>query len=72
MTNSNHHKEISFKYVRRGEYFVAYDEMKIEVMDEERKSCDPIAIAFVVRQTLARVLPPLTVPEAGSYIHFMH
>jgi hypothetical protein len=47
--------------------------MKIEVMDEERKAYDPIAITFVVRQTLVRVLPPfITVLEAGSNIHFMH
>jgi hypothetical protein len=41
--------------------------MKIEVMDEERKAFDPIAITFVVRQTLVRLLPPfITVLEAGS------
>jgi len=37
--------------------FVAYDEMKIEVMDELKKAFDSIAITFVVRQTLVRVPP---------------
>jgi hypothetical protein len=47
--------------------------MKIEVMDEEPKAYDPIATAFVVRQTLVRVPPPfITVLEAGSNVHFMH
>ena len=47
--------------------------MKIEVIDEEWKANDPIAITFVVRQTLVRVLLPfITVLEAGSNIHFMH
>jgi hypothetical protein len=76
MTNSNHRKKYRLygqRRVGRDEYFVAYDEMKIEVMDEERKAFDPIAIAFVVRQTLVRVLPPfITEFKAGSNIHFMH
>ena len=47
--------------------------MKIEVMDEVRKAFDPIATAFVVRQTLVRVPPPfITLPETESNIHFMH
>ena len=74
MANSNHinepsHNEPSYiriaydEEVRRSEYFVAYDEMKIEVMDEKLKALDPIVIAFVVRQTLVSVLPPFVLPK---------
>ena len=65
MTNSNHDNEPSYIRIKKSEYLVAYDEMKIEVRDVvPKKAYVPIVFTFVVKQTLVRVL--------SSNIHFMH